>query len=207
MAHPPLRLVHSSPSDSTPEGHDVAVRAEVDVGVLVTLVQNGDHQAAERLYRTFAPSVTRTVTRLLGSSQDADDVVQDAFVDAFEGLRSLREPAAFGGWLMSIAVHKVRRRIRRRVLMRKVGLDRTVEDAKLEMLSHSSTPVEARSQLRAIDRAVANMSADVRIAWMLRHIDGEQLQDIAVICGLSLATVKRRIAEGDALVHAESNKS
>lgn len=176
---------------------------QADIPSLVLLATKGDRAASETLYRLHAADLLRTVTRLLGSSADADDIVQDTFVDAFEGLSGLREPAAFRGWLKSIAVHKVRRRIRRRSLMRKVGLDRTVEDATLETLAATTAPVDARSELRSVDRALAKMDADVRIAWMLRMVDGEALSDIAEVCGCSLATAKRRIAMGDALVRME----
>src|SRR5687767_14795025 len=90
--------------------------------VLVERSLTGDRWAEEMLYRRHAAALLGLCTRLLRDGADAEDVVQDAFVDALEELATLREPAQFRKWLTGIAVHKVHRRLRRRKLLRALGL-------------------------------------------------------------------------------------
>ena len=71
-------------------------------------------------------------TRLLSKRSDADDVVQDTFVMAFQRIGSLRDPAALRGWLGQIAVSFVRRRLRRARLLRALGFDRGGDTVRME---------------------------------------------------------------------------
>ncbi len=92
----------------------------------------GDRAGEEALYRRHAPSVLRLATRLLRSNEDASDVLQDAFVSAFEDLGALREHDAFRAWVHRITVRLVHRRFRRRRLLGFVGLDQRSDDVSLE---------------------------------------------------------------------------
>lgn len=169
---------------------------------LVLRALDGDRSAEDLLYRRHAPRVTRTVVRLLGARQDAEDVVHDAYVAAFETLPRLREPAAFGGWLLKIAITKVRRVIRRRRLRRALGLLPGGDDATLERLASDAVSPQVRAELAVIDSILARLPADQRIAWMLRMVEGHRLEDVAELTGCSLATAKRRIAAAKAHVDA-----
>lgn len=179
-------------------------RVEIDLGdadaELVGAVLAGDRAAEEALYRRHAASVLRLSTRLLGSSQDAADVLQDAFVSAFEDLSALRDPSAFRAWVHRIAVRLVHRRFRRRRLLGLLGLDKTKDDVPLESLVDEAASPEARVELRWLDAALARIDARDRIAWMLRHVEGSSLEEVAEACECSLATAKRRIAAADAVV-------
>ena len=75
-----------------------------------------------------------------------------------------------------------------------LGLDRTTDDATLEALGRSDATGEARAELALLDRALANVTAAERVAWMLRYVEGMGLDEIAEACECSLATTKRRIA-------------
>jgi RNA polymerase sigma-70 factor (ECF subfamily) len=152
------------------------------------------------LYRRHAAGLLAMAARLLANRGDAEEVVQDTFVTAFEQLPALREPAAVRGWLGQIAVSLVRRRFRRRKLARLVGLDRGADDATLESLADAGASVDQRAELGLLDRVMQGMKGQLRIAWMLRHVEGLELTEVASMCGCSLATAKRRIAEAEAIV-------
>jgi RNA polymerase sigma-70 factor (ECF subfamily) len=140
------------------------------------------------------PSVRATVRRLQGNSHDAEDVVQDTFVNAFEIWDQLREPEHAKSWLLRIAVRKVQKRFRRRRVLRALGLDQTTDDVTLEALARPGLSSEARAELVLLDAAMRKLAPDVRIAWMLRHVEGAALEEVAALCDCSLATAKRRIA-------------
>ena len=169
---------------------------------LVARAIEGDRWGREMLYRRHAAYLLAIASRLIGNRGDGEEVVQDTFVTAFEQLRTLREPAALRGWLAQIAVSLVRRRLRRGRLMRVLGLDRGADDATLCALAAPGANPDQRAELALVDRALSNVAANVRIAWMLRQVEGLELAEVASACGCSLATAKRRIAAADSAVRA-----
>jgi len=172
----------------------LAPAAPASVAELAERISRGDAWAEEAFYRRHVAGVRAVVRRLLGSSMDAEDVVQDAFVTAFEIWGQLRDPQQAGRWLLTIAIRKVHRRFRKRRLLRLLGLDRTTDDTTLEALGRSDATGEARAELALLDRALERVSAAERVAWMLRYVEGMSLDEIAESCDCSLATAKRRIA-------------
>ena len=167
---------------------------------LVRRALAGERWGREMLYRRHAGSLLAMTVRLLANRGEAEEVVQDTFVTAFEQLGTLRDPAAVRGWLGQIAVNLVRRRFRRGRLTRFLGLDRGADDATLEALADPAVSTDQRAELALVDRMLRGMKPALRLAWMLRRVDGLELGEVASLCDCSLATVKRRIAEADAIV-------
>jgi RNA polymerase sigma-70 factor, ECF subfamily len=99
-------------------------------------------------------------------------------------------------------VHQAHRRFRRRKLLRRLGLDRSIDDAPLDALLHEESSAELRSELRCVDRALRNATASERFAWILRYVDGHSLEEVADAAECSLATAKRRLARSQELVRA-----
>src|SRR5688572_17640879 len=103
-----MRAALPQPSQSEPPRASDVVAAipleTCDDAVVVERLLAGDQRAEAELYRRYAPLLGRAVERLLRSSQDAQDVLQDTFVIALEEIRRLRDPSAIRGWLLQIAV-------------------------------------------------------------------------------------------------------
>jgi RNA polymerase sigma-70 factor (ECF subfamily) len=167
--------------------------AELDDAELVRRALRGDRWAEEALYRAHVRAVARVVVRLLARSHEAEDVVQEAFIAAFSQLAELRQIDSFRSWITRIAVRLVHRRFRRRRLLRTLGLDREQDDAALLSEIDPAADPETRAELAKLDRVLATLPAQDRIAWMLRHVEGYQLDEVAAACRCSIATVKRRI--------------
>jgi RNA polymerase sigma-70 factor (ECF subfamily) len=174
---------------------------------LVDRAIRGDRWGREVLYRRHASYLLGLATRLLANRGDAEEIVQDAFIAGFEQLRTLRDPGALRGWFGQIVVNLVRHRLRRLRLMRLLGLDRGAEDATLEALAAPGVHPEASGELALLDRALGRLRADLRIAWMLRNVEGLELTEVAAVCKCSLATIKRRLSEADAVVRAHAGAS
>ena len=149
------------------------------------------------LYRRHAHHLLAISTRLLSNRSEGEEVVQDAFVVAFEQLGKLREPAALRPWLIRIAVNLARRHLRKGRLLRILGLDRSPDDATLAALAAPTLRPDDRAELALADRVLRGMPADRRIAWMLRRVEGLALAEVAATCACSLATAKLRIAAVD----------
>lgn len=164
---------------------------------LVSGIRAGDAKSKEQLYRKHVDYIAGMSTRMLRSTDASEDVVQDAFVIAFDQLNSLRDPNALRGWLASIAVSQIRRRLGKLRLMKALGLDRSLDDASLDGLARADTSAETRSELAALDLVLQTLPTNQRIAWMLRFVEEEPLAEVAVACDCSLATAKRWIAAAD----------
>jgi RNA polymerase sigma-70 factor (ECF subfamily) len=167
---------------------------------LVERARRGDRSAEDAIFRRHLDTVAGLALRLLRHRADMEDVVQDTFIIALEKLEELRDGGALRPWLMQIAVSLVRRRLRRRRILRFVGLNPGEADAPLDALASEALDAEACAELAGLDRALAELPAEARIAWMLRYVEGEAMEDVAFACGCSLSTVKRRIAAADARV-------
>lgn len=161
---------------------------------------DGDEWAKEALYRRYVNLVWGTALRLMGSRSDAEDVVQDTFVEALDDLPALRRLDALRPWLVRITVHQAHRRFRRRALLRRLGFDRDGDEAPLASLVHQGVSPEVCSELARVDRALQDVSTGERFAWILRYVDGYTLEEVASACRCSLATAKRRLARANARV-------
>jgi RNA polymerase sigma-70 factor (ECF subfamily) len=171
-----------------------------DDAVLIARACAGDRWAEDAIYHRHAPALLRLCTRLLGRAEDADDVVQDTFVTAFAKLGTVREPAALRGWLVRVAVHLARRRLRKRKWLSYVGLASEAAELGLAAQAHEHARPELRLELSAIDAVLARESSDERMTWLLHRVEELSLQETAEATGRSLATVKRYVAAVDARV-------
>lgn len=141
------------------------------------------------LYTRYRGYVATVALRVLGDVALADDVTQDVFVIACRRLHQLRDPTAARFWLARIAVREARRRLRRRALLRWVGLDAVPER---DCVAPEATP-EQRAEIAALYAALDTLPTNQRVAWTLRHLEGETLPRVAELSGCSLATAKRWI--------------
>lgn len=160
----------------------------------------GEAWALEALYRRHVHRVTGVVAKLLRNGPDIEDIVQDTFVDAFDQLASLRAPEHVGRWIVGIAVHKAHRRFRKRRLLRALGLDRSIDDERLVSQLTVDAGHDVRIEVAAIDSALDAMPSDERLCFVLRHLEGYSLEEAAALAGVSLATVKRKLAKAERIV-------
>ena len=173
------------------------VDRDVDDAQLVARVRGGDRWAEEALYRRHGPRLLARVTRLLGDAAEAEDVVQDVFVVGFAQLDRLREPAAFGGWLLRAAVRRVWGISRWRAVRRRFGLDKS---AASYLAPNATVSPEERALLGELEAVLRSLPTADRIAWSLRVVEELTLEEVAAACGCSLATAKRRIAAARAAI-------
>ncbi len=145
----------------------------------------------ERLFRSFAPYVAGTAIRLLGRDQEIEDVVQDVFVEAIRGISALRDPDRITGWLSAVTVRVAMRRLHTRRIARLIGVGDRWDPTWL--IAPEASP-EQRTLLHQLYRLLEDFPAAERVAWTLRYLQGERLDEVAALCRCSLATVKRRIA-------------
>jgi RNA polymerase sigma-70 factor (ECF subfamily) len=196
---PHLRLVH---------GPKERKAAQLGDDELVTRAVGGQRPAFQELYSRHVDRVLLRAGRLLRSKFEAQDVVQDAFLEALRDLAKLREPQRFGAWLDRIVMHQVHRRFRKRRALQVFGLSPILgllsgsarsqeQPAPLDEFASSCASPDQLTQLRELDALLDQVSLSERSAWMLRRLDDLTLAEVAVQCACSLATAKRRVAKVD----------
>ena len=146
------------------------------------------------VYRLHSAYVATVGLRLLGNDAEVDDLVQEVFIEAHHGLSQLLDPSAIRGWLARICVRKSVRRLRRRRLRQMLGWEDVPEWQKTDP---SLTP-EQMSEVKRAYRTLARFPAEERAIWILRHIEGESLDEIGRLCDCSKSTVQRRIRSAEA---------
>ena len=179
-----------------PEVRTRAQIAALSDAQLVALGCKGEVGALEVLYRRHSAFAIHLAARIEGSSRDVEDIAHDAFVRAFERLNDLTDRAAFRSWLGAIVVHAVRSRMRRHRLMNVLGLGRSSEPVDLDALASPDASPHVRAEIAQIYALLRTLPTDERIAWVLRCVEGHDLETVARMTRCSLATVKRRIAGG-----------
>jgi RNA polymerase sigma-70 factor, ECF subfamily len=164
---------------------------QCSVAELVRLAQEGDSQAQGTLYVRYFDSCVATAARLLRSHEEAEELVQDVFIHAFERLDQLRTPEAFGGWLRQI----VRRMAINRITRRKVSYG--VDQELLETLrTTSTTPLdnalheERRQQVQA---GLEKLGSTDRRTLEAFYMDGQSLIEMSEDFAAPLGTIKRRL--------------
>lgn len=184
----------SGPRNAAPEGladGDLAARA-----------RSGDAWAEEALFRRHVDYISALSLRLLRERAESEDVVQDAFLDAFAQLRRGATPDSFRSWLAGIAVHKVHRRFRRRKLFALLGRQTCASEGVLQSMAQTGTSPELCTELGLLDLALSTLPEPDRAAWVLRYVEGYALEEVAILCRCSLATAKRRINKARVIVSA-----
>src|SRR5580698_7032483 len=167
---------------------------------LVQAAKRGDDSAFEELVRRYDRNVFRIAQHITQNREDAEDVVQDAFLKAYGNLAQFQEQSKFYTWLVRIAVNEALMRLRRRRPERMVSLDEDVktEDDSLprEVADWSPNPEQMynQSELREIlTRTIQGLPPGFRTVFMLRDVEGLSTEETAAALELSVPAVKSRL--------------
>jgi len=153
------------------------------------------------LVAEHSPRVYRLAYRLTGNRQDAEDLTQDVFVRVFRSLDRY-EPGNFAGWVHRITTNLFLDRVRRSARIR---MDRFGEGAEDRLLSAEVEPETAVHDANFdpdVERALATLSEDFRVAVVLCDVEGLTYEEIADVLGVKIGTVRSRIHRGRSQLRA-----
>jgi RNA polymerase sigma-70 factor, ECF subfamily len=164
----------------------------------VALARDGDSEAFRALVERHSRAVYRLAHRMTGSPQDAEDVVQETFLKAYKQLSRFESRANFGTWLHRIAVNCSIDLIRSRP-HRETGHDTSDLDqfsaADGDRPAHAS-PERLMLSAEVQDRVTAAMSSLSRMeraAFVLRHFEGQSIEEISRMLGLKTNATKHSV--------------
>jgi RNA polymerase sigma-70 factor (ECF subfamily) len=178
----------------------VASAAEVE---LLEGLRAGDPAAYRQLVELNSANVYSVALKLLGDEQEAEDVLQETFMSAFESISRFEGRSKLSTWLYRIAYNASLMRLRKRGQMTTFSLDRPVstedmveEPVSRQLVDWSAVPddqlltAEARQEM---DRAIAELPESLRSTFVLRDIQGLSGAETAEILGITVQAVKNRL--------------
>jgi RNA polymerase sigma-70 factor (ECF subfamily) len=168
--------------------------------LLVNRARQGDVQAFEQLVKQYDRQVFRIAQHITQNREDAEDVVQDAFLKAYEKLDQFQGNSKFYTWLVRIAVNESLMRLRKRRTGRMVSIDEDVETEEGSMprdLAEWRPDPEmmyGQSELAEILRkTIQGLPPGFRVVFVLRDVEGLSTEETAETLGLSVPAVKSRL--------------
>jgi RNA polymerase sigma-70 factor (ECF subfamily) len=165
-----------------------------DDASLIAATLAGDSATFGRLVATYQDRLYNSLLRVLGSSEDAADIVQDAFVQAFTKLNTFRGTSAFYTWLYRIAFNLAMSHARRgRKTASLDGMKSDVGEEPMDGRPTAEADVMQQERAELVHAALSELSMDYRQILVLREIDGCPYDEIAEILDLPVGTVRSRL--------------
>lgn len=165
----------------------------------VEAARGGDRAAFGALVRAYGGLVDRVIGRLVRDPDDRDDLVQETFLRALEGLDHFRPGAAFRPWLVTIALNAARDHLRAGQRWRGVSLDAETPEgtARHELVDPAPAPdaVAAGAELAGrLETALERLEPGARVILWLRAHEGLSYAEIASVLGVATGTVMSRLS-------------
>ena len=169
---------------------------EGDDTSLLEAIRQGRPNAKRALFERYANHVQRVIIRIMGMDDAIPELINETFLQAFSSIHTVRDGASLKAWMSMIAVFTARGRIRKRKKRRLLWL---FEPKKLQDVRTCETDTDGREAVQALYEILDELPADERIAFSLRFLEGMGLRETAEACGVSMATIKRRISRAEEL--------
>jgi RNA polymerase sigma-70 factor (ECF subfamily) len=174
--------------------------------LLVERVQGGDRRAFDVLVLRYQHKIVKLVMRFVHDPAEAQDVAQEAFIKAYRALPSFRGESAFFTWLYRIAINTAKNYVvalKRRPIEYDLDLQSSeVQDLNVN-LRDQDTPegIAMQDELQAsVERAMADLPDELRIAISLRELEGMSYEQIAEAMECPVGTVRSRIFRARAAI-------
>jgi len=159
-------------------------------GAVVRAVLGGRSELYRLLVRRHQDAMYRHALRMVGSPDDAADLVQQAFVTGFKKLMNCKDPESVGGWLFRITANRCKdflKNKRRQV----VSIDETPGEP-----TALATPVDEAERAdvrRRVNDALERLPVEQREAFVLKHVEGHSYDEMAELLGASVSALKMRV--------------
>jgi RNA polymerase sigma-70 factor (ECF subfamily) len=165
-------------------------------GALVEAAAAGSREAFDELVRRHQAAIVTLVRALTAGRADAEDLAQEVFVRAWRSLRGFRRDSLFRTWLHRVAINVVRTDQSRRARLRRIfapfdaGRD---PGATVQLADGEEAMDDVLARRQVVERALAALPDDLRVAVTLRDVQGLDYKEIAAALGVPIGTVESRI--------------
>jgi RNA polymerase sigma-70 factor (ECF subfamily) len=178
----------------------VSSQAGVDEATLVSQAREGDTRAFGELVRRYEGKIFRLAQHVTQNREDAEDVLQETFMKAYEHLDQFQGNSKFYTWIVRIAVNQALMKLRRRKTDKSVSIDENIDTGEdtivREIAAWDEDPEQrfGRDELgRILDTAIQSLDTPYRSVFVLRDIEELSTEETADALGLSVPAVKSRL--------------
>jgi len=155
---------------------------------LIARCKAGDQSAHSRLYKLYAKAMYNVGYRITGSEEDAEDVLQEAFINAFKNISSYRGDATFGAWLKRIVVNKAINALAKR------KHESIPEDENWDVADEEATADYGDElTLERVRKGIEQLPDGYRSVISLYLLEGYDHQEISEIMGITESTSKSQL--------------
>jgi RNA polymerase sigma-70 factor (ECF subfamily) len=192
-----------------------ATSVSFEEAALVTRLRAGEMEAFAELVHQYQPMIFSVIRRIVRDEEEARDITQETFLNVYRHFSHFRGESSLKTWLFRVAInqaHNAERWWRRRRRNETSSLDESSDErgaVGARLVSAAETPEAAalaHERRRQLERALAGLKQDFRIAVILRDIEGLAYEEIAAILEVSIGTVKSRIARGREMLRASLSR-
>jgi RNA polymerase sigma-70 factor (ECF subfamily) len=175
---------------------------ELDDEELVDLAQEGEYPAYEELVRRYQDKAYRLAWSMVKNESDANDVVQEAFLNMYRKLDTFEGNAKFGSWIYRVVVNAALMKLRKRKRRSEVSIDDDETEFREDDYYVMSVPewrvradeAAENAELREkIIEAVDELEPKYETVFLLKEVEGLSLKEIADVLDLTVAAVKSRL--------------
>ena len=156
---------------------------------IVARVRGGDTDAYAVLVARYRVQFARYAMRMLGTREDAEEALQDAFIRAYRSLAKCDDPERFGSWLFRILANRCRTTGTRRGRREKTF----VRDEVALLDASEDHPAEREAWREEIHRALRSLDGDQREAFLLKHVEELGYEEMAELTGVGVSALKMRV--------------
>ena len=178
----------------------VSSQTGIEESTLVSQARDGNTAAFGELVRRYERKIFRLAQHVTQNREDAEDVLQETFMKAYEHLDQFKGDSKFYTWIVRIAVNQALMKLRRRKTDKTVSIDETIDTGEdtvvREIAAWDENPEQqyTRDELGGIlDTAVRSLEPLYRSVFVLRDIEELSTEETAEALGLSVPAVKSRL--------------
>ena len=167
---------------------------------LIMLFQSGDKGVFRHLVSRYQEKVRNLIFSIFNESDIVDDLAQEEFIKAYEGLQNFRFQSSFYTWLYRIAVNRSRDEMRRRKVRRFFTFHNIESSSNLKVENLITTTFDDENIKETIEQSLNKLPDKYRMPIILKDIDGLSYDEIADVLECEVGTVKSRLSRGRAML-------
>lgn len=164
---------------------------------LIAACKRNDATAQKKLYDTHVRAMFGTCLRMIGQREDAQDILQDAFIAAFKGIQNFNGQSTFGAWLKRIVINKCINHLNRKKVLVFEATSEPIAGESQEMNDDLNISTER------IQKAIAELPVGCRTVFVMKALEGFDHQEIAEVTGISVGTSKSQFNRARTLLQVE----